>query len=622
MATRWTTARVIVAAGLAVVLGAATAGSALARRPTSNYYPPTTTAPDGSEPGSEPAGQPYVVPDGVQEIQIEAAGGAGGAGGTGGCLGSVRSPGGEGGRVTATFAVAPGDVLYVHVGGRGIDGETSCTAASPGGAGGSGGGGAGGGTTSSRWASGGGGGGASDVRRGGDTPADRIVVAGGGGGGGAGGSSNGVTTFADGGDGGGPAGARGQSNQASCADPAGPGSGGTAAAPGFGGAGGGSGTSGAPGTGRLGGTGAMLSLSFNGGLGGSGGGGGGGGWFGGGGGGAHSCSSGGGGGGSGYVHPDALTAANEVGGNTGDGSVTITPLGETGTPVDETGPLASVTFGSGWSNTSPVAGALSADDAERGDAAIAGFTCTGADVSAFAADGTSATATATVSGDGVHEVSCTATDGNGNTSAPVTATVRIDTVAPTLVPTVTPASIPVGGSATVLPSATDGGSGLASSSCTAPNTTSVGSRTVTCTATDLAGNVATAEVPYQVVAADRATVAGSCGPVTFVGPARSRVSSRTVATPVRPPRPLQDRCGAFETSIGGLRPGATARITVKVPIRVQAWGAQQSNGAYTLVVGPWLAQRRVVLSVADGSRLDVDGARNGTVLLRGAPLML
>jgi hypothetical protein len=40
------------------------------------------------------------------------------------------------------------------------------------------------------------------------------------------------------------------------------------------------------------------------------------------------------------------------------------------------------------------------------------------------------------------------------------------------------------------------------------------------------------------------------------------------------------------------------------------------------VIGPWVTQRRVVLSVADGSKLDVDGGRNGRVLLRGAPLSL
>src|SRR6185295_9418541 len=43
------------------------------------------------------------------------------------------------------------------------------------------------------------------------------------------------------------------------------------------------------------------------------------------------------------------------------------------------------------------------------------------------------------------------------------------------------------------------GSGIAAQSCGAVNTSTVGAKTVTCTATDNAGNIATASAPYQVI---------------------------------------------------------------------------------------------------------------------------
>ena len=78
-------------------------------------------------------------------------------------------------------------------------------------------------------------------------------------------------------------------------------------------------------------------------------------------------------------------------------------------------------------------------------------------------------------------------------------TVKIDRTAPTLAPTVSPASIPVGGSAVVSPNAADALSGLASASCGTPDTSTVGTRSVTCTATDKAGNTRSVSVPYTVV---------------------------------------------------------------------------------------------------------------------------
>jgi hypothetical protein len=76
--------------------------------------------------------------------------------------------------------------------------------------------------------------------------------------------------------------------------------------------------------------------------------------------------------------------------------------------------------------------------------------------------------------------------------------VKLDRTPPRLAPTVTPKSFPVGGTAVVSANATDSGSGVASQSCGALVTTKAGSYTVTCKATDYAGNSATASTSYTV----------------------------------------------------------------------------------------------------------------------------
>ena len=108
-------------------------------------------------------------------------------------------------------------------------------------------------------------------------------------------------------------------------------------------------------------------------------------------------------------------------------------------------------------------------------------------------------------GDGVHTFSCTATDGAGNVTSPaVTATYRVDTTAPTLAPAVSGTG--PGGSvllndpaAVARANADDGtGSGVASSSCGVPDVSSVGVHTISCAATDVAGNSRSAQGSYVV----------------------------------------------------------------------------------------------------------------------------
>jgi hypothetical protein len=132
--------------------------------------------------------QTYTVPVGVTSITVDVYGAQGGFG-----YNVPAVTPGLGGRVQATLAVTPNEVLNIYVGGQGGPGGTTV-----GGTAGYNGGGTGGGWPGGR--SGGGGGGASDIRQGGTALSNRVVIASGGGGtgvnhssGDAGGNGGGLT---------------------------------------------------------------------------------------------------------------------------------------------------------------------------------------------------------------------------------------------------------------------------------------------------------------------------------------------------------------------------------------------------------------------------------------------
>lgn len=300
---------VIVGPAVGVLLAATVTYAAGAAPLAAGQVPPTSPAVFDHT----GAAQTFTVPPDVCQATLTALGAQGGLGAPVPSAPAAATPGGLGGSATATVAVTPGEVLEVHVGGRGGDGESGSY-------------------------EGGGGGGASDVRRSGE----RLVVAGGGGGG-AGTATDGTVGGGGGGLGGGVAGESG-----------GGGGGGLGGAGGNGGAFGG----GSPGVGRgdsLGGGWGQGHFSIGFGAGGPGGfggggdggggqvgsgagalGGGGGGGFGGGGGGAV----GGGGGGGGGFTPDGLGLI--AGANAGDGRVTVAWSVDPGC-ADTVGP--SVTLG-------------------------------------------------------------------------------------------------------------------------------------------------------------------------------------------------------------------------------------------------------------------------------------
>lgn len=239
--------------------------------------------------------QTFTVPAGITSITMTALGGGGGNGCVCGATGTVL--GGGGGLNSATFAVAPGDVVSIRTGGKGGDGSTGGAGGTAGFNGGGIGGAAGSNQPGSSGGSGGGGGGETSVHINSTT----VMVAGGGGGGGA------LCTYATGSGGGGADSYIGYAGTACNGTAAGQG-----ATPTAGGTSGGypnAGTSGQLGAGGAGGNGGCCNTKNGGG------GGGGGGIYGGGGGaGGQSGTNAGGAGGGGGSGSVLVTATNQYGG--------------------------------------------------------------------------------------------------------------------------------------------------------------------------------------------------------------------------------------------------------------------------------------------------------------------
>jgi hypothetical protein len=104
--------------------------------------------------------------------------------------------------------------------------------------------------------------------------------------------------------------------------------------------------------------------------------------------------------------------------------------------VDNTPPTLSVSHTpdgtNGWNKTSPVTLTVSASDSGSGLAAAP--TCTdGSTALTLTAGPTAGNWTASVSGEGTHNISCSVSDKAGNPSGPKTDTVKIDTTAPTVI---------------------------------------------------------------------------------------------------------------------------------------------------------------------------------------------
>src|SRR5207253_10135910 len=92
----------------------------------------------------------------------------------------------------------------------------------------------------------------------------------------------------------------------------------------------------------------------------------------------------------------------------------------------------------------------------------------------------------------------TCSDRAGNSVSNTQTNINIDETAPVLSPSVSPNPIILNGTGTANPGAADSLSGIATQSCAALSTNSVGAKTVSCTTTDKAGNSAAKTANYNV----------------------------------------------------------------------------------------------------------------------------
>ncbi|MFN8471120.1 MAG: choice-of-anchor Q domain-containing protein [Anaerolineae bacterium] len=142
----------------------------------------------------------------------------------------------------------------------------------------------------------------------------------------------------------------------------------------------------------------------------------------------------------------------------------------------------------GWCRGTQRAG-FAASDAGSGLAGPNG--CSGASCSFTQSTGANGTAVTISSGQ--------VCDTTGNCAPAIDAgPFKIDSGLPTFNTTISPNPPVLGGAASASPNANDSVSGIFSQSCDAVDTTSVGTRALSCTATDKAGNTATALVSYTV----------------------------------------------------------------------------------------------------------------------------
>jgi hypothetical protein len=95
-------------------------------------------------------------------------------------------------------------------------------------------------------------------------------------------------------------------------------------------------------------------------------------------------------------------------------------------------------------------------------------------------------------------VSCTVTTDVGLPTTAATDPIKRDATDPALNPQITPATLVLNGPGTATPNATDATSGVATQSCESVDTSTVGTRSLQCTATDMAGNQVSETVPYTV----------------------------------------------------------------------------------------------------------------------------
>jgi hypothetical protein len=223
------------------------------------------------------------------------------------------------------------------------------------------------------------------------------------------------------------------------------------------------------------------------------------------------------------IAPDgSCTGATCTATVTGQHTVTGTDNGKTSqatlnvsSTADSTPPLVTVTFpaapagqaGYFKAGQTPIQGSVSATDPSNVVAISCSDSLSGVTLGALTGGGTgTASRILSVSGDGIHNITCTATDGASNTGAAAgsttSATVKIDTTPPTVTYSGNAVTYTVDQTVNVTCSATDATSGVASSTCKNINgpaySFSLGVNTFSATANDNAGNVGGGSTSFTV----------------------------------------------------------------------------------------------------------------------------
>ncbi len=266
---------------------------------------------------------------------------------------------------------------------------------------------------------------------------------------------------------------------------------------------------------------------------------------------------------------------------------------------DTTPPVVTVTVdpsdavsATGWYNTasSGTDGVLvhvSATD----DHAVTNVHCN--DGAAPALDTSGAPGTITLN-DGVHNLSCTASDGV-NSSTPVTLVAKVDQTAPSIGGSVTPNPVFQGQSATATPSAADTTSGIGQSVCGQPDTSVVGAFSVTCSASDVAGNSASTSVGYTVQAVPITPVTISVGGSKVYG---SSTSAFTASGAVPSGVTLNGTPSCTQVSTGATINGALGAGSYTVDpatcTGLSLSGAQTAHYRLVLAGGPFTVTKAAV----------------------------
>jgi len=204
-----------------------------------------------------------------------------------------------------------------------------------------------------------------------------------------------------------------------------------------------------------------------------------------------------------------------------------------------------------------------------------------------------------VSTDGTHTIYAASIDDNGTEEPVESVTFKIDQTPPVLAPSISPGTtLLLNQTAVAKANATDQTSGVATSGCGPVITSTVGQHTLTCTATDNAGNTATATLNYTVgygfsfVLPMDAPPKVNAGLAAFVYPLVWRltdangkyVSTLSAITSIAY---KATSCSAFTTNPAG----ATATSAIgpnhptydpKANAYLYAWATPRPKGCYTL----------------------------------------